>query len=230
MAASNRLIVGAPLSPRGACRPASTRKPIMDDQDSPRTLRSARWFGPADLRSFGHRSRAMQMGYSPEEWTGQACDRDRQHLVGPAALPCATSSTRVEDVKRGVLMAGGFPVELPALSVSESFVKPTSDDVPQHAGDGDGGAAALPPDRRRGADGRVATRRRPGCCWAPPAWTCPVDLPAGRADAAGQLGRARRWARAATAGNTGTSCGRARSPTRTGWAWRAASPAAMARA
>ena len=33
-------------------------------------LRSARWFGPADLRSFGHRSRAMQMGYSPEEWTG----------------------------------------------------------------------------------------------------------------------------------------------------------------
>ena len=34
-------------------------------------LRSARWFGPADLRSFGHRSRAMQMGYSPEEWQGK---------------------------------------------------------------------------------------------------------------------------------------------------------------
>ena len=33
---------------------------------------------------------------------------------------------RVEDVKRGVLMAGGFPVELPAISVSESFVKPTT--------------------------------------------------------------------------------------------------------
>ena len=33
-------------------------------------LRSARWFGPAALRSFGHRSRAMQMGYAPEEWQG----------------------------------------------------------------------------------------------------------------------------------------------------------------
>ena len=38
---------------------------------SPSELRSARWFGPADLRSFGHRSRAMQMGYAPEEWTGK---------------------------------------------------------------------------------------------------------------------------------------------------------------
>ncbi len=34
--------------------------------------------------------------------------------------------TRVEDVKRGVLMAGGFPVELPAISLSESTVKPTT--------------------------------------------------------------------------------------------------------
>ena len=31
-------------------------------------LRSARWFAPDDLRAFGHRSRAMQMGYAPEEW------------------------------------------------------------------------------------------------------------------------------------------------------------------
>ena len=31
-------------------------------------LRSARWFAPDDLRTFGHRSRAMQMGYAPEEW------------------------------------------------------------------------------------------------------------------------------------------------------------------
>ena len=38
---------------------------------TPESLRSARWFAPDDLRSFGHRSRAMQMGYSPEEWTGR---------------------------------------------------------------------------------------------------------------------------------------------------------------
>ncbi|WP_159992596.1 L-arabinonate dehydratase [Roseomonas sp. 18066] len=88
-------------------------------------LRSARWFGPADLRSFGHRSRAMQMGYSPEEWTGKpviAIINTWSDLN-----PCHTHfKQRVEDVKRGILMAGGFPVELPAISVSESFVKPTT--------------------------------------------------------------------------------------------------------
>jgi dihydroxy-acid dehydratase len=89
------------------------------------TLRSRRWFGPADLRSFGHRSRAMQMGYAPEEWTGKpviAIINTWSDLQ-----PCHTHfKQRVEDVKRGILMAGGFPVELPALSVSESFVKPTT--------------------------------------------------------------------------------------------------------
>jgi dihydroxy-acid dehydratase len=88
-------------------------------------LRSARWFGPADLRSFGHRSRAMQMGYAPEEWTG----RPVIAIVNTFSdlQPCHLHfKQRVEDVKRGVLMAGGFPVELPALSVSESFVKPTT--------------------------------------------------------------------------------------------------------
>src|SRR5258708_30831072 len=34
--------------------------------------------------------------------------------------------SRVDDVKRGILMAGGFPMELPALSLSESFLKPTT--------------------------------------------------------------------------------------------------------
>ena len=88
-------------------------------------LRSARWFGPADLRSFGHRSRAMQMGYAPEEWTG----RPVIAIVNTFSdlQPCHMHfKQRVEDVKRGVLMAGGFPVELSALSVSESYVKPTT--------------------------------------------------------------------------------------------------------
>ena len=92
---------------------------------TPADLRSARWFGPADLRSFGHRSRAMQMGYAPEEWTGKpviAIINTWSDLQ-----PCHVHfKQRVEDVKRGIFMAGGFPVELPALSVSESYVKPTS--------------------------------------------------------------------------------------------------------
>ncbi|GAC1338146.1 MAG: L-arabinonate dehydratase [Acetobacteraceae bacterium] len=92
---------------------------------SPDSLRSARWFGPADLRSFGHRSRAMQMGYAPEEWSGKPVIAILN--TWSDLQPCHVHfKTRVEDVKRGVLMAGGFPVELPALSVSESFVKPTS--------------------------------------------------------------------------------------------------------
>jgi dihydroxy-acid dehydratase len=88
-------------------------------------LRSARWFGPADLRSFGHRSRAMQMGYAPEEWQGKPIIA----IVNTWSdlNPCHSHfKQRVDDVKRGILMAGGFPVELPALSVSESYVKPTT--------------------------------------------------------------------------------------------------------
>ncbi len=92
---------------------------------SPADLRSRRWFGPADLRSFGHRSRAMQMGYAPEEWQ----DKPVIAILNTWSdlQPCHTHfKTRVEDVKRGILMAGGFPVELPALSLSESYLKPTS--------------------------------------------------------------------------------------------------------
>ena len=102
--------------------PAQTKTFARKTSD---TLRSARWFGPADLRSFGHRSRAMQMGYAPEEWQGKPIIA----IVNTWSdlQPCHSHfKQRVEDVKRGILMAGGFPVELPALSVSESFVKPTS--------------------------------------------------------------------------------------------------------
>ncbi len=34
-------------------------------------LRSHRWFGVSDLRSFGHRSRMLQMGYAREEFVGK---------------------------------------------------------------------------------------------------------------------------------------------------------------
>ena len=34
-------------------------------------LRSARWYAPDDLRSFGHRSRTMQMGYDRADWEGR---------------------------------------------------------------------------------------------------------------------------------------------------------------
>jgi len=89
------------------------------------TLRSARWFAPDDFRSFGHRSRVLQMGYSYADWMGKPIiaivntwsDANQCH---------AHFKQRVDDVKRGVLQAGGFPLELPAISLSESMVKPTT--------------------------------------------------------------------------------------------------------
>ncbi len=92
---------------------------------NPDDLRSARWFAPDDLRAFGHRSRAMQMGYAPEEWKGRPVIAILN--TWSDAQPCHMHfKSRVDDVKRGILMAGGFPMELPALSLSESFLKPTT--------------------------------------------------------------------------------------------------------
>ncbi|KAA0888654.1 L-arabinonate dehydratase [Pusillimonas sp. ANT_WB101] len=89
------------------------------------SLRSARWFAPDDLRSFGHRSRIMQMGYAPEDWEGRPIIAILN--TWSDINPChAHFRQRVEDVKRGVLQQGGFPIELPAMSLSENFVKPTT--------------------------------------------------------------------------------------------------------
>jgi len=92
---------------------------------TPAELRSARWFAPDDFRSFGHRSRVMQMGYAPVDWK----DKPVIAIVNTWSDINQCHShfrQRVEDVKRGVLQAGGFPVELPAISLSESIVKPTT--------------------------------------------------------------------------------------------------------
>ena len=92
---------------------------------TPETLRSARWFAPDDLRGFGHRSRLMQMGYAKEDWAGKPCIAIINTWSG--INPChAHFRERAEDVKRGILQAGGFPIELPALSLAENFVKPTT--------------------------------------------------------------------------------------------------------
>ncbi len=97
----------------------------MSKNKNPADLRSARWFAPDDLRAFGHRSRAMQMGYAPEEWKGRPVIAILN--TWSDAQPCHMHfKSRVDDVKRGILMAGGFPMELPALSLSESFLKPTT--------------------------------------------------------------------------------------------------------
>ncbi|MSU91232.1 dihydroxy-acid dehydratase [Rhodobacteraceae bacterium 2CG4] len=88
-------------------------------------LRSARWFAPDDLRSFGHRSRAMQMGLGPEDWDGKPVIAVIN--TWSEAQPCHMHfRDRAEFVKKGILQAGGMPMELPAHSLSEQFLKPTS--------------------------------------------------------------------------------------------------------
>ena len=91
----------------------------------PQELRSHRWFGTDDIRAFGHRSRMLQMGLSESDFRGKP-------VIGiintwSDLSPCHFHfKQRVEEVKRGVLQAGGFPVELPAHPVTEQYMKPTS--------------------------------------------------------------------------------------------------------
>jgi len=89
------------------------------------SLRSARWFAPDDVRSFGHRSRVMQLGYGPDDWVGKPVIAivNTWSDIGTCH---GHFKQRVEDVRRGVLQAGGFPIELPAISLSENIVKPTT--------------------------------------------------------------------------------------------------------
>ncbi len=94
------------------------------DRD-PSSLRSARWFAPDDQRSFGHRSRLKQMGFDTEDFKAKP-------VIGILNTwsdlnNCHTHfRDRAEEVKRGVWQAGGFPVEIPIMTLSESFMKPTS--------------------------------------------------------------------------------------------------------
>ena len=97
----------------------------MTTRKKPEDLRSHRWFGVDNMRAFGHRSRTMEMGFTREDFAGKPV----------IAIVNTWSDTntchshmrqRAEEVKRGVWQAGGFPVELPAMSVGEQMTKPTS--------------------------------------------------------------------------------------------------------
>jgi dihydroxy-acid dehydratase len=88
-------------------------------------LRSHRWYGVQDLRSFGHRSRTAQMGYDRSDYAGKPVIAILN--TWSDINPCHTHfKQRVEEVKRGVWQAGGFPVEMPAMSLSEPMQKPST--------------------------------------------------------------------------------------------------------
>ncbi|MFM8328172.1 MAG: dihydroxy-acid dehydratase, partial [Pirellulaceae bacterium] len=106
----------SPTNPTGSLEPSPR---------DPSSLRSARWFQPDSLRGFGHRSRLKGMGYDDLDYRGRPViailntwsDLNTCHSHFPQ---------RVQEVKRGILQAGGFPVEVPVLSLSEMLMKPTT--------------------------------------------------------------------------------------------------------
>ena len=98
---------------------------VSSNRRSPDELRSARWYAPDDLRSFGHRSRTKQMGFHRDEFLGKPVIA----IINPwnELNTCHTHfPQRVQDIKRGIYQAGGFAVELPVLSLGEQLLKPTA--------------------------------------------------------------------------------------------------------
>jgi dihydroxy-acid dehydratase len=88
-------------------------------------LRSHRWFGKDDLRSFGHRSRAKQAGFSLDDISGKPIIAILN--TWSDANPChAHFRLRADEVKRGIWQAGGFPMEIPLLTLGETFMKPST--------------------------------------------------------------------------------------------------------
>lgn len=102
-----------------------SEQPGQRRRKRPEDLRSHRWYGLQNLRSFGHRSRAAQMGFERNDYAGKPVIA----IINTWSdiNPCHTHfKQRVEEIKRGVWAAGGFPIELPAMTLSEPFQKPTT--------------------------------------------------------------------------------------------------------
>jgi dihydroxy-acid dehydratase len=96
----------------------------MTHRRNPEELRSFRWFGPDTMRGFSHRSRMLQLGFEREDFIGKPVIA----IVNTWSEinPChAHLRERAEAVKRGVWQAGGFPVEIPAFSITETYMKPS---------------------------------------------------------------------------------------------------------
>ena len=96
----------------------------MQAKRKPEELRSNRWFGPHTMWGFGHRSRMKQLGYREEDFLGKPVIAVVN--TWSEMNPCNYHlRERAEAVKRGVWQAGGFPVEIPAFSITETYMKPS---------------------------------------------------------------------------------------------------------
>jgi dihydroxy-acid dehydratase len=89
------------------------------------SLRSQRWLAPDTMRGYSHRARLQQTGYRREDFA--------QRPVIAIVNTWSDISTchvhlreRASKVREGIIRAGGFPLELPAMSLGEVMVKPTT--------------------------------------------------------------------------------------------------------
>lgn len=88
-------------------------------------LRSSRWFSQPGMRMFNHRSRMAQIGFGSDEYAGKPVIAIIN--TWSEINPCHTHfKDRAEEIKRGILQAGGFPLEMPAMSLAEPFQKPSA--------------------------------------------------------------------------------------------------------
>ncbi|MEI8109384.1 MAG: IlvD/Edd family dehydratase [Chitinophagia bacterium] len=88
-------------------------------------LRSTDWFGKSDKMGFVHRSWLRNQGYPDDYFTGRP-------VIGicntwSELTPCnGHLRDFAEIVKRGVIEAGGFPLEFPVTSLGETIMRPTT--------------------------------------------------------------------------------------------------------
>ncbi|MBS1794630.1 MAG: dihydroxy-acid dehydratase [Acidobacteria bacterium] len=88
-------------------------------------LRSSEWFGKNDKMGFVHRSWLRNQGYPDDHFRGRP-------VIGICntwsdLTPCnGHLRDFAEIVKKGVLEAGGFPLEFPVMSLGETIMRPTT--------------------------------------------------------------------------------------------------------
>ena len=99
----------------------------MGDGDSKgkKRRRSSHWYGESSMESFIHRSWMKNQGHPPHMFDGRP-------IIGicntySELTPCnAHLRELVDHVRRGVLEAGGFPLEFPVFSCAETNLRPTA--------------------------------------------------------------------------------------------------------
>lgn len=96
-----------------------------NNNNKKKKLRSQEWFGNNDKMGFVHRSWLRNQGYPDDHFRGKP-------VIGicntwSELTPCNGHLRELaEFVKKGVLEAGGFPLEFPVMSLGETIMRPTT--------------------------------------------------------------------------------------------------------